>query len=236
MKRTCLLATAALAAFVVGVPVAVVGRLLGGVLPVRSLDVLLAVFVIGWVQICIAVIKRNDSLDSLTQPRFSLRWQADNLVAQGLLGAGLPSRQPVRANDLRRVSAPLEMVDALLPATAIPATGITETQADRFHDVAVEGTRGVVPSLAVEPASSGPEIVATEEYVVARGDTFWSIAEYAFGDGRHWNTVQELNLGREVAPGIVLNESHEPRIGWSILVPMVASSAATDAPGVDISG
>lgn len=221
MRRSTVLATVALAFFMVGTPVMVVGRVLGGLFPVQAFDFVLVMFVVGWVQLGIAVIKRNDALDSLTQQRVSLQWQADNIVAQSLIGVGLHPRQTVSQNGLVRVGLPSESIDALLPPAAI-----VDDRAVRLDEDADAPLR-LIPSLA-EPESDGPEVLATEEYVVARGDTFWSIAEYAFGDGRHWQTVQELNLGREVAPGVVLDDSHEPRIGWSILIPLVESSSDID--------
>jgi len=226
MRRSSLLATLSLVLVVFGTPLLVVSRLLDGVLPVRSLDFLIAIFVVGWVQVGLALLRRNDALEALTQPRFSLRWQADNLVAQSMLGAGLPARPLMQEDGLVQVSRPADSVAEMLPPAVKPVDRVPTTADDEAPP------RRIVPSLASQPDSDGPEVLATEEYVVARGDTFWSISEYVFGDGRHWKTVQKLNLGREVAPGIVLTESHEPRIGWSIVIPLVESPSETGQPAI----
>lgn len=220
--RSTLSATAALTFFMVGTPVMIVSRLLSGLLPMQDLDLVLVILAVGWVFIFNALIQRDEPLESLTQQRFSLKWQADNLVAQSLLGAGLVAHTTADEVGLVCVGTPQESVEGLMPPPAVEPE-----RAKRLQEGAETPVR-VIPNLGREPAADGPEILATEEYVVARGDTFWSISEYAFGDGRHWKSVQELNLGREVAPGVVLNESHEPRIGWSIVIPLVESSDEDD--------
>jgi len=43
------------------------------------------------------------------------------------------------------------------------------------------------------------------------------------GDGREWGALQELNLGREVAPDVMLAEGEDLRIGWTILIPVLSA-------------
>ena len=76
------------------------------------------------------------------------------------------------------------------------------------------------PSLATfDLASLHADGQAAEIHVVARGETFWSLAETHLGDGRHWTVLRDLNLGRDVAPGTRMTESSVLRQGWKIAVP-----------------
>lgn len=67
------------------------------------------------------------------------------------------------------------------------------------------------------PTSNGRE--ALVPYTVARGDSFWSLAEALLGDGGRWAELHELNVGTEVAPGVLLGEADLLTPGWVIMVP-----------------
>lgn len=60
---------------------------------------------------------------------------------------------------------------------------------------------------------------ASSEYVVERGDTYWSLAERFLGDGNRWGVIQDLNAGRSVSSGVVLHEGDSLVPGWKILLP-----------------
>ena len=76
--------------------------------------------------------------------------------------------------------------------------------------------------------SAGPVVdlreLPTVEHTVARGETFWSLAERSMGDGRHWPAIQQLNAGREVAPRTILTNSSVLRPGWNVLLPATSGS------------
>lgn len=216
-----LVATTTVALVLAFAPVLVMRRLLSGALTIGAADVLLVVFAVCWVQLGLALLRRDDALESLTQSRLSMRWQADHLVAQSLFGCGAAPHTSDAAVELARVQPAAVSVEALLPPPArLPAATFDTNTFD--HDAPAR----LVPTTDASEPDDEVDVLATEEYEVARGDTFWSIAEYAFGDGRKWRVVQRLNLGREVAPGIILDESHQPRIGWSILIPLVTDAAS----------
>lgn len=59
----------------------------------------------------------------------------------------------------------------------------------------------------------------TVTHVVARGETWWSLAERFLGDGRRWAALVELNRGRAAAPGEVIGGATPLRRGWTIAVP-----------------
>lgn len=74
----------------------------------------------------------------------------------------------------------------------------------------------LVPIVA-PPAK--PRAERTRDHIIERGDTFWSLAETTYGDGRQWQKIRDLNLGREVAPDVVMNERSDLAAGWSVLLP-----------------
>lgn len=97
------------------------------------------------------------------------------------------------------------------------------------------------------PQSGGPRVTewagsaqravepATRLWLVERHDSLWGIAEQALGDGMRWREIVELNLGREVAAGVVFDqytESIQP--GWQLAIPVDDAVADDPAAGNDI--
>ncbi len=72
--------------------------------------------------------------------------------------------------------------------------------------------------VAVVPSTYVP-------YTVARGDTFWSLAERLLGDGSRWVELHDANIGAEVAPGVVLKEGDILVPGWTIAAPQLEETA-----------
>ncbi|MEM9133659.1 MAG: hypothetical protein AAF962_02510 [Actinomycetota bacterium] len=70
-------------------------------------------------------------------------------------------------------------------------------------------------AVSARPRPVGP----TRPHIVARGDTWWTLAADTLGDGRRWRTLVELNLGRPVAPGITIGADSALRRGWEIDLP-----------------
>lgn len=61
-------------------------------------------------------------------------------------------------------------------------------------------------------------------HVVARGDTLWTLAEHHLGDGARWTELRDLNVGREVAPGVVFEPGTSLRSGWELAIPAPSNS------------
>jgi hypothetical protein len=59
-----------------------------------------------------------------------------------------------------------------------------------------------------------------QPHLVQRGDTWWSLAEQFLADGQLWDDLRDLNLGAEVAPGVVLDLTSVLRPGWRIQIPV----------------
>lgn len=217
MTRSPILATVVVVALLIGTPVALVRRLIDGVLPTQAYDIVLLVGVVAWIYVVRAVIDRAEPLRALVENRLSPTWQANHLVEQSAFGVGLTSRALLvePAPELTRLHpAPTDVRDLL------PSPG---GDAALRADAAGSSAPRLEPTLG-STAPTAPPIIETQEYVVQRGDTFWSIAEQRLGDGRLWQSIEAVNLDREVAPGVTLLPGATLRIGWSVLVPRPAAS------------
>ncbi|MEP4649410.1 MAG: hypothetical protein ABJ314_04460, partial [Ilumatobacter sp.] len=84
---------------------------------------------------------------------------------------------------------------------------------------------GVGAAARTSPAPVAARSVADDAaaHVTTRGESFWSLAQERLGDATRWTELRDLNVGREVAPGIVLSESDGLRAGYRILVPTETS-------------
>lgn len=222
MKRSPILSTLIVLLFLIAVPVFVIRRLADGLLPTQAYDIVLLVAVCTSILIAKAVLDRNDRIDRLIENRLSPRWQAASLVEQSVFGVGLTPRtspqEPATDPRLFQLTAPGASIDALLPPP------VFEPQTGRVRPDSDESSRPRLQPTLRQHDRADPPIIATEEYEIARSDTFWSIAEERLGDGRRWNDVEALNIGREVAPGVFLRKGDAPRIGWTLLVPVVLES------------
>ncbi len=117
---------------------------------------------------------------------------------------------------------------------AMAATGSTGTAEWRAG--------GALPSLVVEASDllgAAPAAVPANPatWTVMRNDSLWRIAERALGDGTRWREVASVNLGREVAPGVVFAEPDQTiHPGWVLALPELPpqSAPAADAAAVEL--
>ena len=211
---TPLVATTQVIILVVGVPVWAIVRLTDPVLPTQTLDLALIMALVLWGLMIKALIERTSAIDSVSLGRQSAMWNFHRVVDQSLFGAGLLDDTQEQLALAHAVHQPTVITASDLPAE------LPRTQLERHDESAdLPATRSVPVLHSVEPEA--PVILATETYTVGRGDSYWSIAEATLGDGRAWQAIQDLNVGREVAPGVVLTASgqrEDLRIGWSIPV------------------
>jgi len=97
--------------------------------------------------------------------------------------------------------------------------GVTQSPAP----IAASADAGFVPDPLLEyiadteqtaqPLNVVAEPVTDEIYVVAPGDSLWSIAEKMYGDGRLWTMIAEEN------EDVVHSTSDLIRVGWSLRIP-----------------
>lgn len=125
---------------------------------------------------------------------------------------------------------------------AADAASVSEVLARLMPDSAPTGGREelvfgapwTVPEQGAVVQDGGTGGTTTIGWTVRQHDSWWGLAETLFEDGARWREIHELNVGREVAPGVVLDaaaESVEP--GWLVLLP--AAPVVTVEPGDTLS-
>jgi len=88
-------------------------------------------------------------------------------------------------------------------------------------------TSGAASPLAIVPISADASSITpatqrtTVTHIVVPGDTLWSIAVQYYGDGEHWQTIFEANVGRLQPGGATLSDAHWIYPGWSLAIPGV---------------
>ena len=81
-------------------------------------------------------------------------------------------------------------------------------------------------SQAIATSAAESEGVPASTWIVQRRDTLWGIAHKALGRGERWREVASLNVGREVAPGVVFTgRSDVLRVGWRLVLPAAATTS-----------
>jgi DNA-binding SARP family transcriptional activator len=95
-------------------------------------------------------------------------------------------------------------------------------------------------AVAAWPTASatGSPVTTPDTYVVRPGDTLWSIADAALGDGDDWPAIAALNLGRTMVDGLQFVDPNRIFAGWILEMPdqgarvsAAAVSALPLAPG-----
>ena len=69
-------------------------------------------------------------------------------------------------------------------------------------DVVLDMARGL---SGVTPAPKPEPVVPGSTYIVRRGDTYFTIATRAYGDGTLWPKIAKANMNRALQPGMVLS-------------------------------
>ncbi len=127
------------------------------------------------------------------------------LVAAVLLGAGTQVAQAQATTTAR---------PALVPAVAAPV------------EAPAPLARAAAPAVP-DPGGTQP---ATRTVTVAKGDSFWELANRHLGDPTRWTEIFDLNAGRTMTTGHVMEEPGWLEPGWELLVPDTAGQAAPEAP------
>lgn len=233
------LATGLIGAFVVGTAGLVggsVANLNAGTGP-TPLDGITVVAVVGAVILVAHVARQSRPLRPVPLVPTVVQGWFRRLVELSVFGTGLArtwtATDPTLGLD--RLVVPADEPDPALDessldtsdATAGPHPGIGPSSG--LDRVGVDArTRGAAPimaqvgssrrsrsGLSIDELRAGPTLLHT----VARGDTWWSLADRYLGDGRHWSALVELNHGRTMAPGQILHDASPLRRGWEIAVP-----------------
>ena len=109
---------------------------------------------------------------------------------------------------------------ALLPPSSASESDAAVLSASSGDDAAGPLT-GIAPT---RPAM----IDASGVWIVAEGESWWSIAKATMGRGALWQELQRVNVGREVVPGIVLSDETALAPGMALAVPERAAPTPVD--------
>lgn len=232
-----LLAVIALAAFVIGVPVALVliapvsipqnaptwdsvigamtqpddGRLLLGAIQLVAW-VAWAAFTTSVIAELVAAVRR------VSAPHIPLLGGTQRLAATLVTTAGL----------LLATTTPLtSTASARQPVPAVTVhEPVTVGHSDASPSAPVTQPRTTPPAAArlASEATSGPTIT------VQRGDTLWDLAERHLGDGHRYTEILALNLGRPQTDGRALDDAHWIYPGWQLRLPDGATALEPTTP------
>ncbi|MCB2175748.1 MAG: LysM peptidoglycan-binding domain-containing protein [Actinomycetales bacterium] len=225
-----LLAVIALAAFVIGVPVAlllvaplaipqnaptwdsVIGAMTrpddGGLL----LGAIQVIAWVAWAAFTTSVIAELvAAVRRVSAPHIPLLGGTQRLAATLVTTAGLllatttPLTSTATAREPVTAMASLEHVTVVRPDASSPAP---ET-----------------PPRTASPAARNhaPEAPPGQTITVQRGDTLWDLAERHLGDGHRYTEILALNLGHPQADGRALDDAHWIYPGWQLRLPAGAT-------------
>jgi hypothetical protein len=94
-----------------------------------------------------------------------------------------------------------------------------------------------VPAPAVTAPTAGvaPAVPGTSAYTVRPGDSLWTIAVAAYGDGNDWPAIARANLGRVMAGGTRFVDPSMILPGWVLALPDLDPPAPAPAPATTTS-
>ena len=229
-----LLAVIALAAFVIGVPVALLvvapsamphglptwDSVIGAMTRPDDGTLLFgAVQLIAWVAWAAfttsVIAELTAAARRVNTPHIPLLGGTQRLAATLVTTAGLllatsnPLVSTAAVREAVAVSAPLEHV------TAPPATGSSAPDP--------------MPTAPPAVAHHAPEATSGPTVTVERGDTLWGLAERHLGDGHRYAEIVSLNVGHPQSDGRALDDAHWIYPGWQLRLPADASAVEPDA-------
>lgn len=137
----------------------------------------------------------------------------------------------------QRLAATLVTTAGLLLATSTPLTspasaGEAVAAMAAVAPVAVpdhdaSSAPALLPTAATSPAERhAPETASGPTITVQRGDTLWDLAERHLGDGHRYTEILALNLGHRQADGRALDDAHWIYSGWQLQLPHDATAVA----------
>jgi nucleoid-associated protein YgaU len=231
-----LLAVIALAAFVIGVPIALLlvaplrppavlptwdGVIDAVTRPDDGTLLLAAIQVIAWVAWAAFTVSVITELAAaarhVSTPRIPLLGGMQRLAGTLVTTAGL-----------------LLMTSTTLTATATALTQTSATSTVIHQDDAQPGTAPTPTHVSATAISSpGSSTAPAEDHpsvTVRRGDTLWDLAARHLGDGHRYTEILALNHGRPQADGRALDDTHWIYPGWQLRLPHDATALDPETP------
>ncbi len=104
---------------------------------------------------------------------------------------------------------------------------MTATESDAAVASASSAGQAAAPLSGVAPTRPAT-VDASAVWTVAEGQSWWSISKATMGRGELWQELQRVNVGREVAPGIVMSDKTALAPGMVLAVPKVPAPEPVD--------
>jgi DNA-binding SARP family transcriptional activator len=154
-------------------------------------------------------------------------------VVRGRPAVHLPVLPGMQAAAARLVAGVLMLATSAHPSAAMASpqpvvrlTPVVQTASPQPAQVARVAEPAIPPRSAPMPSVPAPTVE------VQRHDSYWAIAERTLGDGLRWQEIRDLNVGRTMADGYVINPSSELlRPGWTLQLPSDGTAtSASSAP------
>lgn len=121
---------------------------------------------------------------------------------------------------------------ALLFGTMAPARAAS-VPLSSLRPAAVVQPEAVAPVVAAplaaraRPAAAQRSVAAEATYVVQPLDSWWGVAETELGDGRRWQELRTLNVGRAMPDGRTVEPASETiYAGWVLRIPSEVPASA----------
>ena len=170
-----------------------------------------------WVQLALAAVVEVaavvGSRDARPVAPGGIQAAMGRLVAAAVIVAAAGPSRPAPLSLVG--AAPAAAAAAPAPAPAPPADGVASAATPALAAGPPPATRG---------AAAGAEGVIT--YVAQSDDSWWALAERTLGDGRRWRELRDLNAGRRMPDGSVVDGTRTLlRSGWTIVLPAGAGRA-----------
>lgn len=156
------------------------------------------------------------------------------------LGLGAEVARRVRRGDvtsspddgaLSRVAA--RIAAALLSAAAlgpgILASGSTAAAEQPPAGAAASPSTSIGAGIPPAAPAAPPVVDAAASWMVAPGDSLWSIADRLVGDGESWQAIARANLGRLMDDGLIFTDPSVILPGWRLDIPPELRGAPSPA-------
>lgn len=114
---------------------------------------------------------------------------------------------------------------AAVPLSSFRPASVVQPEAVTLVDPVAARTR---------PAASQRPAAAEATYVVQPLDSWWGVAESELGDGRRWQELRSLNVGRAMPDGRTVEPATETiYAGWVLRIPGEGAASAGAAEAAD---
>lgn len=189
-----------------------------GIDPQLLIKALAVIVWVTWAQLVVAL-----TLETIAVARGRTARKAPVLPGMQAAAARLVATITLVAASLGPLRAPAA---GAVPLSTLIAVPIQNTQVIDTHNAPR-------PKQDQSPAETRTHTETQPLYATRRFDTLWGISERALGDGRRWQEIRDLNLGRPTADGkLITSTTDRVAPGSHLLLPADSTNPAPDQTGL----